>query len=67
VDINGTPGELHPQPSFVVIVSSTIFINDGNHLMLFCRGLRHHLFSYHQDDLFSNDVIVEIETLQASY
>jgi len=67
VDINGAPGELNPQPSFVVIVSCTIFINHRNHLMFFGRGLRHHLFSYHQDYLFSNDVIVKVETLQTSY
>jgi len=66
VDINGAPGELNPQPSFVVIVSSAIFINPRNHLMFFGRGLRHHFFSYHLDDLLSNDVIVKVKALQAS-
>ena len=33
--------------------------------MFFCRSLRHHFFSYHLDDLLSNDVIVKVKALQA--
>jgi hypothetical protein len=66
VNINCTPRELNPQPSFVVIMSSAIFINHWNHLMLFSWCLRHDFLSNHLNNLLSNDIIVQIESLQAS-
>jgi hypothetical protein len=65
MNIYSAPWELDPQPSFVMVMSSLVFIIHWYHLVFSCGCLGRDFFSDHLNNLLTDDLIVKVKTFKA--